>query len=396
MSNWNVSPLRDPLDAYFSIAGEALLYSDRSIWETYVKRIGSENLRGVWDGEQFVGGLAFYRMGQWFGGQAIPTAGISGVAIDPAARGSGACRALLTSLLRELHAEGIPLASLYASTQRLYRGVGFEQSGHRFQYSIPMSSLHGSHNKVSRDLSVTRLVDPPLDVLDRIATVRARSSNGLLQRTAGLWERVTQPIGATTTTYLIGEPTHPEGFATLQHGARSAGLPQPLVAIDWVANTAAAMQRLIALVTDHRSLCDQFRWYGGPNDPLHLLASEQYVAVTDHIRSLNRIIRFQDAFELRGYPSGLSGELHFSVRDELLPENHGNWTLKLNGGKAQVERGGEGHIQLAIRAAAPLFTGLVNCSQLIAADMIACTHPAQVQLADLVFAGPAPWMPEIF
>ena len=141
-SKWTIRRLDDSqLDAYASIAGESLLGTSRPGWDSYFDRVGRENLRGVFSRDSFVGGLGFYRMGQWFGGQCLTAAGISGVAISPSLRGQGAAHALLSAVLNELRAEGIPLATLFASTQRLYRSVGFEQAGTRLQYRLPLRSI---------------------------------------------------------------------------------------------------------------------------------------------------------------------------------------------------------------------------------------------------------------
>ncbi len=209
MTSWTVAPVVEPFDEFASIAGESLQYYDREIWQTYIRRVGPENLRGVWDEKgRFAGGLAFYRMGQWYGGRKVPAAGVSGVAIDPAARGNGACKTLLVELLKELHREGIPLAALYASTQQLYRSVGFEQSGHNLTYSLPMNSLRRMEYK--SQVLVERCTMPEFRRLEVAAELRAKRSNGNLQRTEGLWERIFEPIGLTTSTYvaLIGLGPH--------------------------------------------------------------------------------------------------------------------------------------------------------------------------------------------
>ncbi len=235
--SFSVRAIDESLDEYISIAGESLLALDQEAWRLYVERIGQENMRGVYQGACFAGGLAFYRMGIWFGGKEIPCAGVSGVAISPAARGTGACGTLLRSVLQELRDEGMPLASLYASTQYLYRTVGFEQAGTQTQYSIPLHSLGCD----DRSLRIHRFVSPPIDKLDLVADARAAATNGNLGRTEGLWQRLLNPYdGRGSITYLLGDLDAPQGFAIFRHGTRESGHPQPLISTDVAANTPCA------------------------------------------------------------------------------------------------------------------------------------------------------------
>ncbi len=77
-------------------------------------------------------------------------------------------------------------------------------------------------------------------------------------------------------------------------------------------------------------------------------------------------------------------------------ENAGNWIVRLDHGVATVEPGGEGHIRLDIRYAAPLLCSFASCSKLVNAGLIACDDEHQIQFADAILAGPAPWTCEVF
>lgn len=396
MDKWRVGSISD-ISEFASIAGEGLHFVDEPLWQTYVDRVGLENCRGVWDGNRYVGGLAFYRMGQWYGGQVVSCAGVSGVSIDPADRGSGACKTLLIELLKELHRERIPLASLYASTQRLYRSVGFEQSGQSQCFNLPMSSLdfRGSAGS-ARELPVTRTLNPNFDELMPLAQHRARLSNGNLERTEGLWERIVKPIGQTTSTYLIGSPGNLEGYIVLVHGSRSAGYPQPLVASDWVATSPRALERLAYIVRDHRSMNDSFQWKGGPQDALLLSASEQRLRIVGSDRTLNRIVCVPEALEQRGYPAGLETRLELRIHDPLLAENSGDWELAISNGSAHVKRGGRGLLEISVSDLVPLYASLMTAHQLHALGKLQSSDAPQLESMNVAFSGPAPWTVEMF
>lgn len=391
---WQVRVLTPPFDDYYSIAGESLLFSDPKVWETYIRRVGAENLRGVYSNNELRGGLAFYPVGQWFGGAVVPVAAVSGVAIEPAARGTGACGALLDSFLCEAFEAGIPLATLYASTQYLYRSRGFEQSGHRLKYSSPIASLAGK--SLSRSLHVRRYQDAPYDILAKLDDQRGLNSNGLLQRNAGLWERISHPFGEPTSTYVIGDASNPVGYAVIQHGNRSGGFPATMNVIDYYTSSPEAMQRFIALLVDHRSMCSDVTWFGGPEDPLLFHTSEYRVTVPDYLRLLSRIISFPGAIEARGYPTLIDGKVAVQISDRLLPENNDCWEVEFAGGNASVKKSSSCDLRMSIDAAATLYSGMMSCSQLMSMGRIQVDNYEAVSLMDLAFSGPASWTPEVF
>ncbi|MEM9643972.1 MAG: GNAT family N-acetyltransferase [Planctomycetota bacterium] len=390
----------DAMDRYVDIAQESLLGTNLEMWQLYLDRIDRVNGRVVQSENRLVGGLAFYRTGHLFGGREVSAAGVSGVAIDPAHRGANACAKLLESTLQELQREGMPIASLYASTQHLYRGVGFEQAGSRFEYSIPLRCMP----RPDRSLECTRFVEPPMDALDAVHRQRALANNGNLVRTEGLWDRLLRPYDhRRCVTYLFGDLNSPAGFAILKQSDRQDGLPAQLEATDWAANSPAALRRLMALLHDHRSMMDRFRWFGGPQDPLLMVSSEQWVQVHDVLRWMIRILNVPSAFEARGYPKGLEGRILIDIQDDLLKSNAGAWCMEWSDGHCRVVRPQESPpsdspvaVRADIRSLAPLFSGFATAAQLQQLGMLDCQDSEPVALLDAAFAGTSPWLSEIF
>jgi predicted acetyltransferase len=399
---YRVDALGTSVNAYISIAGESLLSADPQNWQTYIGRIGLENMRGVFAKEELIGGLGMYRMGQWFGGRPIASAGISGVAIHPGHRGTGACAVMMRSVLRELYDEGIPLSSLYASTQRLYHQCGYTQAGTQTQYSMPIQELVASGIALDRTLPVHRFASPPLDSLRYAEEVRARQSSGLLQRSDGLWQRLLNPYdGRGSITYLFGEEAKPEGYVILRPGVRERGVPQPLVSTDVVTNTPRALQRLVALLYDHRSMMNDFHWFGSPNDALVLFSNRSLVHVLQQLRWLLRIVHLPLAIAQRRFPPFVNGELHLEVDDPLIDRNSGRWVVSFCDAAASVQRGGQGTLRCDIGWLSPLFSSYMTPTQLVNIGKLTTNGTnsvieSQLQLASAAFAGPAPWLPELF
>ena len=117
------------------------------------------------------------------------------------------------------------------------------------------------------------------------------------------------------------------------------------------------------------------------------------------VRSLKswmlRVIDAKKALAGRGYPLGVEAELHLAIQDDLLAENHGNFILRVSGGRGEVMRGGKGELQLNVRGLASLYTGLFTPHQLKVSGYLAATEQA-VAIATSMFAGSEPWMPDFF
>ena len=385
---------------YLCIAAESLLHPDPNVWESYMQRIGDENARIISIGSKVIGGLTFYPVAQWFGGETIPMAAVSGVAIDPSHRGGGVCETLLRQSMSEWRQSGIPIACLYASTQRLYRKVGFQQAGSRIMYSLPIASFDAPAKERQNEISIKRFRQPPVESLMRVADKAFKKSNGNLLRNAGLWERLMSPTdNLPTITYIIGDLDDPIGYAIMKAGTRDGGFPATLVASDICLTNAESIDRVIRLVRDHRSMCNEFQWYSGPQDSLLMAAAEQNVKVVDHMRWLLRILDVHDALSARGYPPGVTVELDIEISDDVIEENNGTWRLSVKDGKGLVEKAERPSyfsLTMDIRTLAPLFSSFRSASQLAQVGLIETIDESQLAIADQVFAGPAPWMSEIF
>ncbi len=108
-----------------------------------------------------------------------------------------------------------------------------------------------------------------------------------------------------------------------------------------------------------------------------------------------RVIDVVKALEKRGYPLGISVELHLDIRDNLIPENNNKFILSVSNGRGEVSQGGQGDLQLDIRGLAPLYTGLFTPYQLQLAGQLAGTETALLA-ASQIFASVSPWMPDFF
>jgi len=368
-------------------------------WQDYTDRLGLENCRVLRSEDRVVAGLGIYAMGQWFGGQSVPTAGLAAVGVAPEYRGSGLAGELLHQVLLDCRTQGIPLSTLYASTQRLYRKVGYEQAGNACRFSLPIADLTPG----DRSLAMHPVEAGAINVVQDLYRQSAQRTNGNLDRHPGIWERILKPPPeAAVYSYLVGPKTQPQGYVIFTQQAAARGYT--LQVRDWVTLTPAAEQRLWTFWADHRSLAQEVHWQGPAVEPRLLLLPEQTYKINHLERWFLRIVDVPQALRLRGYPPGLEATLHLQVHDPLIPENSDGpywpvfdhrWLLSVANGRAEVSRGGSGDLKLDVRALAPLYTGLLTPHQLQGLGQLQGT-PAALATASLLFAGSEPWMPDHF
>lgn len=331
-----------------------------------------DNPRAIRVDDEVVATFAEYRTEMSFGAW-VPVSCVAGVAVALEARGRGHGRALMEGHLREIRAEGVPLASLYASTQVLYRSVGYEQAGEALQRSIKASRIPAG----PRDLEIYEV--PLHSDLRPFYEPFALRHPGMLRRNPELWARALgQRLPEPRRLYMLGD----EGYICVC-GAKEEALVSDLVTL-----SPRALRRAWTLLGDMRSMVSTVGWASHPQDPALLLFGEQSSRVTRSERWFLRIVHVEQALLLRRYAA--DGELHLHLSDPLFSENEGPWLLRVLDGEPSLERGGRGDLRLPIRSLAPLYSGLMSAEQLLAAGL------AEGRPTPPLFSGPTPWMPDSF
>ncbi|MGF1479413.1 MAG: enhanced intracellular survival protein Eis [Cyanophyceae cyanobacterium] len=358
--------------------------------QRFCKRLGHENFRLISQAGEVVGGLAIYRMGQWYGEQCVPMAGIAGVGVAPEHRGTGVARQLMSSTLQELHRLDVPISVLYAATQRLYRQVGYEQGGMRCRWELPTAAI------TLQELSPLQSVNPAdyYEVFQKIYTQQAKKNNGNLNRNQAIWENVGDVSeDSILYSYVVGEPSQPNGYILFTQVRSPDGFF--LQIRDWATLSAAAVRRIWSFLAAHRSQIERVQWFGASYDPRLLLLSEQAAHVLHQEAWMLRIINVSQALSVRGYPLGVEAELHLDVRDDLIAANNGKFCLKVSQGRGKVTPGGNGDFSVNIRGLSPLYTGYLSPQQLQLIGSLQAA-PKALATATKIFSGTPPWMPDFF
>jgi predicted acetyltransferase len=387
----DIGPPRDEqeLARYADILVESLGFPGERIG-VWFDRFGRENLRLARSGGAVVGGVGILRMGQWFGGRSIPTGGITAVAVGPEARSRGVGGALMRSTIVELRAQSVPLSTLYPATLPLYRSVGYETAGVRTIHRFTLPTLDAG----DRACEVRLATPSDHEAMRAVYAERARRTNGLLDRCT-LWSGIFDPIVVEKRhQYVaIGASGRIEGYIVY---AVTKGAPMLEVSVrDLVAITPEAGRTLLSLLADHRSVAHKATASLGPGDPVLMLQREQTREIADRFPWMLRVVDAPAALAARGYSPHVRAEVHFEVRDALFGESARRIVLTVDGGRGDAREGGRGSVRVDVRALASLYASYASAEDLRVTGLVE-GDDAELAKATAVFAGPAPWISDMF
>ena len=350
----------------------------------YIAHAGLSSFRIVrTDAGQAAATAALLKTAHGFGGSDVPAASIAHVAIAPEARGRGLARPIVESLCEEARHEGALMVSLFGSARPVYRKCGFELAGSEIVYEAETAALPA---RTDVDFFPLQTGD------ERIRQAYAEKVNGeagLLRRSDVHWAE------------LLKAPT--DGLAAFAAGAErlqayvilDTGNPDVLEIRDWYAESGAMAAALLCLVGRFRSVYPKVRWHGGPHDDLVAAMPDKGWRLAHQEEWMARILEPERALEHRGYRIDTAA-LGIRIADADMEAC--DLRLEIASGKARVTQGNNNDlptVSVDRSSFASLFTGFRSASKLARQGVLFGQADA-VQLCDLAFAGPLPWVAEHF
>lgn len=336
-------------------------------------------------------------MGQHFGGRSVPMEGVAAVAVPPESRGGGLGLALMREQVRSAAEAGVPLSCLYASTQALYRRVGYEQAGLLFRTHIPLRTI----GVRDRSMPVRQLGETDDEAVRACYAIFARRFNGTLERGPYIWERVRRMRDETYSGLGVVAPEPPhtlEGYLFMAQRRKPETGRHDVAISDLAFTTARAGRRLLGLLSDLATVGDDAILYGAPLHPLCTLMPQQFHTSRFVDVWMLRINLVKPALEGRGYGVGIHAELGLEIEDDLVAESSGSWLLTVREGRGTVERNSSGtgpRMRCSVRTLGALYSGFYSATQAESLGMLAGDTGA-IAAADAIFAGHTPWMPDRF
>ncbi|MBL8763785.1 MAG: GNAT family N-acetyltransferase [Phycisphaerae bacterium] len=357
----------------------------------WLRVAGRENLRVRLESGRAVATLLRVPMGMFLGGASVPMVGVAGVAVAPEDRGRGHGKSLMTEFVRGLHDEGVAISGLFASTQTLYRGVGYEQAGVWCEHVVPLNRIdvrgHGQ--------PLVPLDDSDMPAVRECYTRFARMQNGMLDRGPYIWARVRKFREKEYHGFGLRSASGSLLGYVFLHQDRQPDGRQRILLTDLVFSDLAAGRRLLAFLADYEMMGHDMVLCGGPTHPALFLLNQQRFQTTVRERWFVRVTHVQRALAARGYAPGIESDCEFEIDDPLIERNRGPWAVRVRDGRASVERVDRAVCVLDIRGVAPLLTGWMSPEQLRLVGLASGEDAALARIGT-VFSGATPAMTEMF
>jgi predicted acetyltransferase len=353
---------------------------------------GRDHVRVLRRGREPVAALLHVPMGQFFGGRSVPLVGIAGVACPPHERGHGTATELMRRTVRELHATGVAASGLYPAVRPLYERAGYAVAAARFETRARIRGLGDGE----RDGTIVR----PFEDRDRAAVLAlyrrlASRRQGFLDRGPYVWKRVFERKGEPTVGHVVEERGALTGYVFYVSIPQAESIFLDVLVQDMAASTARARARLLTLLGDLQSLGDEVTFFGPLFDARHATLAQRQYQTRLYEHYMLRIVDVARALEARGYPKGVSLELHLDVEDDVVPDNAGRYRVRIADGTAQVAHGGRGALAIDVRGLAALFSGYASPETLEEMGLASGSRAA-FATAQAAFASELPTVADMF
>ena len=356
--------------------------------------VGAGRHLGGFRGGSQVAAARYYDMRQWWHGRALPMAGVAGVKVAPHEQGRGLGRVLMTALLEQMAARGYPLSALYPATAPLYRSLGWELAGGRYEAVIPARSLRAllppdPHASSASQGSGFR----PAGRADAAAMNEVISKVHAAARDCGpaTWDEaeLAERLGDDGSYHYLA----PDGALDYRWDLARG----ELLVVRAAAGSAATARALWSIVASHGTIAGGVRAVVGPADPVTWLTAEADVTLNRAEQWMLRLLDAPAAIAGRGFPAGVSASVPLAVTDPQLPANSGDWRLEVGGGAAALTPAGPGRqppLRLGARGLAALYAG-TPLATLRQAGLAAGASPEADAALDAAFAA-TPYMISAF
>ncbi|WP_332641770.1 GNAT family N-acetyltransferase [Aeromicrobium sp.] len=335
---------------------------------------------GAFDGDLLVAQAINREFHSWFGGVAIPTAGVAFVGVTAEYRGRGIVRPLFDAVLTSAIERGSVVSALFPTAPRIYRGLGYERITDLIVANVPTSALTG----LPQSSTTTRRAT--IDDLAAIRTVYdawSSEQNGPLTRTSPSMGGIVDADGLAAfsgITLAVDSTGTITGYAAWNRG-EGYEADAKIEVLDLIAREAEAYRALLNTLGSFAGVAPTTTIRTSGDDVVRLLLPTSHWQVTASTPYMLRVLQVDKALSLRGYPRAITAELPFSVDGE-------SHMLSMNAGVGRCEPATHQDTrELTPQGLAALYAGAQSCANLRSTSQLTGGDIADDETFDAAFGG---------
>ena len=287
---------------------------------------------GTFDDDHLVARVVTREYHSWFGGSAVPTGGIAGVAVAAERRGEKLLDELFRVALEDgLRERGEAVSTLFCTAPGIYRKFGYELVSSYDTVEVPAATL--ARIAAPSGVRTRRATPDDFDAVCEVYDAWAVAQNGPLTRRGPSFPADARAfIGAFTgITLAVDHAGDVTGFASWRRG-QGSGDSSTLEVYDLLALSGDAYGALWHVLGSFGSVVGQVRLCTTGHDVARLsLPSAPWKAVEREPYML-RVHDVPGAFAGRDWP--VDGDVAFSVAGDHIGTTNGAWRLVIERGKA--------------------------------------------------------------
>lgn len=335
---------------------------------------------GAFDGDLLVAQAINREFHSWFGGVAIPTAGVAFVGVTAEYRGRGIVRPLFDALLTSAIERGSVVSALFPTAPRVYRGLGYERITDLIVAEVPTHTLAGLPSSTTTTRRAT---------VDDLAAIRAlydawsSEQNGPLTRTSPSLGGIVNADGLAAysgiTLAVDGDGTV-TGYAAWNRG-EGYEAEAKIEVDDLIARNADAYRALLGMLGSFAGVAPTTTIRTSGDDPVRLLLPTSHWQITTSTPYMLRLLQIDAALSQRGYPRTITAELPFSVDGD-------RHLLSLQAGVGQSTSDAHSDTrELTPQGLAALYAGAQSCANLRSTSQLRGGDTADDETWDAAFGG---------
>jgi predicted acetyltransferase len=287
---------------------------------------------GTFDDDHLVARMATREYHSWFGGSAVPTGGIAGVAVAAERRGEKLLDELFRVVLGDgLRERGEAVSTLFCTAPGIYRKFGYELISSYDTVKIPTATL--ARIGAPADVRTRRATPADFDAVCEVYDAWAAAQNGPLTRRGPAFPADASDFidAYTGVTLAVDHADDVVGFASWRRG-RGSGDSTTLEVIDLLALSGDAYRALWRVLGSFGSVIGQVRLCTSGHDVARLWLPSAHWQVVEREPYMLRVHDVPGAFAARDWP--VDGGVAFSVAGDHIGTTNGSWRLVIEQGKA--------------------------------------------------------------